>query len=125
MKAGRGLTTAGAGLIAEKRQEERKVAWIFKPGFALLIGSPGINIKLIQYVDLEIALIQQHWGVARALLQKIDSVVTGYEPKGRCTGCIRWRRRRQCTSSRLTANWRPETRGRFHLTHCPIFGVHF
>ncbi|MFZ1830623.1 MAG: hypothetical protein WAW42_18055, partial [Candidatus Competibacteraceae bacterium] len=41
-------------------QEERKVAWIFKPGFALLIGSPGINIKLIQYVDLEIALIQQH-----------------------------------------------------------------
>ena len=53
--------TAGEGLTAEKRQEERKVAWIFKPGFALLIGSPGINIKLIQYVDLEIALIQQHW----------------------------------------------------------------
>ena len=25
-----------------------------------MIGSPGINIKLIQYVDLEIALIQQH-----------------------------------------------------------------
>ena len=37
-----------------------KVAWIFKPELALLIGSPGINIKPIQYVDLEIALIQQH-----------------------------------------------------------------
>ena len=75
MKAGRGLTTAGAGLIAEKRQEERKVAWIFKPGFALLIGSPGINIKLIQYVDLEIALIQQHWGSGLVLLYSLTAQV--------------------------------------------------
>ena len=26
---------------------------------------------------------------------------------------------------RLTAIWQPETRGRFHLPHCPIPGVHF
>ena len=31
----------------------------------------------------------------------------------------------RCTSTRLTANWQPETRGRFHLPHCPILGVHF
>ena len=31
----------------------------------------------------------------------------------------------RCTSTRLTAIWQPETRGRFHLPHCPIFGVHF
>ena len=31
----------------------------------------------------------------------------------------------RCTSIRLTAIWQPETRGRFHLPHCPIPGVHF
>ena len=31
----------------------------------------------------------------------------------------------RCTSTRLTAIWQPETRGRFHLPHCPIPGVHF
>ena len=31
----------------------------------------------------------------------------------------------RCTSTRLTAIWQPETRGRFHLPHCPILGVHF
>jgi len=25
----------------------------------------------------------------------------------------------------VPTNWRPETRGRFHLRHCPRFGVHF
>ena len=33
--------------------------------------------------------------------------------------------RMRCTSTRLTAIWQPETRARFHLPHCPIFGVHF
>ena len=33
--------------------------------------------------------------------------------------------RMRCTSIRLTAIWQPETRGRFHLPHCPIPGVHF
>jgi hypothetical protein len=33
--------------------------------------------------------------------------------------------RMRCTSTRLTANWQPETQGRFHLRHCPSFGVHF
>ena len=31
----------------------------------------------------------------------------------------------RCNSTRLTAIWQPETRGRFHLPHCPIPGVHF
>ena len=31
----------------------------------------------------------------------------------------------RCTSIRLAAIWQPETRGRFHLSHCPIPGVHF
>ena len=33
--------------------------------------------------------------------------------------------RMRCTSTRLTAIWQSETRGRFHLPHCPILGVHF
>ena len=33
--------------------------------------------------------------------------------------------RMRCTSIRLAAIWQPETRGRFHLPHCPILGVHF
>ena len=33
--------------------------------------------------------------------------------------------RMRCTSTRLAAIWQPETRGRFHLPHCPISGVHF
>ena len=33
--------------------------------------------------------------------------------------------RMRCTSTRLAAIWQPETRGRFHLPHCPIPGVHF
>ena len=67
-------------IIAEKRQEERKVAWIFKPGFALLIGSPGINMKLIQYVDLEIALIQQHWVVGSGM--DVQHVLHGADKLG-------------------------------------------
>jgi hypothetical protein len=31
----------------------------------------------------------------------------------------------QCTSSRPLPDCRPETRGRFHLRHCPILRVHF
>ncbi len=38
-----------------------------------MIGSPGINIKLIQYVDLEIALIQQHWRVDHWVAQQPPS----------------------------------------------------
>jgi hypothetical protein len=38
----------GEGLIAEKRQEERKAAWIFKPRWTPLMGYPKVNIKLIQ-----------------------------------------------------------------------------
>ena len=29
-----------------------------------MIGSPGINIKLIQYIECVITLIQQYWEVA-------------------------------------------------------------
>jgi transposase InsO family protein len=31
----------------------------------------------------------------------------------------------RCISTRTPPKWQPETRGRFHLRHCPVFGVHF
>ena len=33
--------------------------------------------------------------------------------------------RMRCTSTKLTAIWQPETRGRFHLPYCAILGIHF
>ena len=33
--------------------------------------------------------------------------------------------RMRCISTRPPPIWQPETRGRFHLKHCPVFGVHF
>ncbi|MDV7393622.1 hypothetical protein RZS08_19760, partial [Arthrospira platensis SPKY1] len=60
VKAGRWLTTAGAGSTAEKHQKGRKGAWIFKPEICAIDGSSGSNIKLIQYIVCIVALIQQY-----------------------------------------------------------------